>query len=85
MKLIDLTGQRFGRLTVIEKVESYVSPGGDCVCSRWRVRCDCGNEFTVIGRSLRKGVTKSCGCLKSDRLKAMHRLFAEKEKESEAI
>lgn len=53
-KLRDLTGQRFGRLTVI----SY--SGG----SKWRCRCDCGSETTVLSGNLTSGHTTSCGCAK---------------------
>ena len=55
--LIDLTGQRFGRLTVTERT---VSPSGRPM---WLCVCDCGNDAVVSGDSLRRGVTKSCGCL----------------------
>jgi len=56
-KTIDLTGQKFGRLTVIKKInndEKYLT---------WLCKCDCGNEKIVRGDSLRGGITKSCGCL----------------------
>ena len=49
---VDLTGQKFGKLTVIE----YVSD------SKWKCRCECGNEAIVHSCSLRRGHTKSCGC-----------------------
>lgn len=65
-KLIDLTGQRFGRLTVVAR--SYVRKGQ----LFWTCRCDCGKLCDVQGSSLRGGRTKSCGCL-HDEL-ALHRL-----------
>lgn len=57
-KLIDLTGKRFGKLTVICRVENnkHGQP-------QWRCHCDCGKETIVVGQKLRKGITKSCGCL----------------------
>lgn len=58
---IDLTGQRFGRWTVIAR-GSNASDGA----ARWRCRCDCGKEHIVRGRDLRAGVSKSCGCLQKD-------------------
>jgi len=61
-KLIDLTGERFGRLTVIEKAPSQPRKTN----AFWRCRCDCGNEVTVLGIVLRKGESKSCGCFRSD-------------------
>lgn len=60
-KLIDLTGQRFGRLVVVERVEN--SADGR---ARWLCRCDCGQSKTVLGEHLKKGRTKSCGCAKSE-------------------
>lgn len=56
MKLIDIKGQKFGRLLVLEK-----SP----TPRMWRCVCDCGNEVLVTGPNLRQH-TKSCGCLKLD-------------------
>ena len=55
---IDLTGEKFGRLTVIK--ESYVDKKRERV---WECQCDCGNITYVTTHSLMHGVTKSCGCL----------------------
>ena len=57
-KLIDLTGQKFGRLTVINKSEKRNASGQ----VYWNCLCDCGKECTICGTSLRIGKTKSCGC-----------------------
>ena len=55
-KLVDLTRQRFGKLSVIERVENlYGAPA-------WRCKCDCGNEKVIGGGNLRNGYTTSCGC-----------------------
>ena len=62
-KLIDLTGQRFGRLVVEEF--AYVDKHGNAI---WRCKCDCGNLKTVGSREIRKGITKSCGCLRKENL-----------------
>lgn len=61
-KLIDLTGQRFGRLTVIKKVP----PTTKQTNARWLCACDCGGVTTVLGITLRKGEARSCGCLKRE-------------------
>ena len=66
-RLIDLTGQKFGRWTVIKR--SYPNKGIEPV---WLCKCDCGKEKIVIGNSLRKGDSKSCGCL-SNELKSARR------------
>ena len=52
----DLSGQRFGRLTVL----AYM--GG----SRWACMCDCGIVTRVLTYSLNKGQTRSCGCLRRE-------------------
>lgn len=57
--LIDMIGQRYGRLTVISRGERR----GKYTGAFWLCRCDCGNTVTVSGRELRKGDTRSCGCL----------------------
>lgn len=55
-KFVDLTGQRFGRLTVIERAEN-MGHG-----TAWLCRCDCGNIKEIRSNSLRRGATSSCGC-----------------------
>ena len=62
MGLIDLTGQRFGRLTVIGRAPSDKG----CTNAKWRCRCDCGKETIVRGVTLRRGESKSCGCYRAD-------------------
>lgn len=56
-KLIDLTGQRFGRLYVL--CEAGRSNSGKAL---WLCQCDCGNKKTIVGGDLRNGRTTSCGC-----------------------
>lgn len=60
--LIDLTGQRFGRLTVLEMAEK--KPYSKAAC--WSCVCDCGKKKTVLGTNLRNGTIRSCGCLSRD-------------------
>lgn len=62
---VDLTGQVFGRLTVLNRAEDYISPSGSKRV-RWHCKCECGNETTVTGDLLKKGKTRSCGCLQSE-------------------
>ena len=76
-KLIDLKGQRFGRLVVLERQGSYASKNDPySQAPLWLCRCDCGNETVVIGRNLRTGRTRSCGCLRVEKSKerALRRL-----------
>lgn len=56
----DLTGQKFGRLTVIGRAENKGSQ------TYWKCKCDCGNECTVNAYCLKKGFTKSCCCFRKD-------------------
>lgn len=60
-KIMDLTGQRFGRLVVISFVER-----NKWRSAIWLCVCDCGNETTVAGGVLRHGSTRSCGCLQKE-------------------
>jgi len=55
----DLTGQRFGRLTVIRRVENPFDSH-----AAWLCKCDCGNETVVLSCNLKSGDTRSCGCLR---------------------
>lgn len=62
-KLIDLTGQRFGRLTVIERGPDKERPRRERAGEvRWLCICDCGNETLGYGHALRVGEKLSCGC-----------------------
>lgn len=63
--LEDLTGQRFGRWTVICRAESVVEPSGS-KATVWHCRCDCGVERDIRAGSLKSGSSRSCGCLKND-------------------
>lgn len=63
--LLDLSGQRFGRLTVIKKGKNHITSGGHNITT-WLCKCDCGNEVQVASQKLRKGHTTSCGCQKKE-------------------
>ena len=56
IKFIDLTGQKFGKLTA----ESYYTENGK---TYWKCKCDCGNYTTVVAQNLKNGHTQSCGCI----------------------
>lgn len=60
MRLVDISGTRFGRLVAV-RVEGKL--GGK---PAWRCQCDCGNTLVVRGNALRIGNTRSCGCLHID-------------------
>ena len=60
-KFIDLTGQKFGRLTVLER--DTTRKGG----VYWFCRCECGNVKCVRSNHLRSGYVKSCGCYQKEK------------------
>lgn len=55
---IDLTGRRFGQITVLNRV--FVTKKR----THWKCRCDCGKETVIAGMNLGNGHTTSCGCLR---------------------
>lgn len=68
-KVKDITGQRFGRLVVIEdngERDSYRNVV-------WLCKCDCGNEKKVVSGSLKNGLTQSCGCLVKESAEKAHK------------
>lgn len=69
---IDLTGQRFGRLVVLERAEDHITKSGKKV-KRWNCLCDCGNKTIVRHGNLRNGKTTSCGCLHKEKVGAINR------------
>lgn len=61
--MIDITGQRFGRWTVISRYDK----------KRWTCRCDCGTVGNVDSYELRSGRTQSCGCYAKERASQVHK------------
>lgn len=64
-KFKDLTGRTFGKLTVKERAEDYLSSSGRRR-SRWLCNCECGNTAIVLSENLISGRSTSCGCYKAD-------------------
>ena len=64
----DLTGQSFGKLTVIQSLETG-SRGG----IKWLCKCECGNEIVSRQKGLTSGNNKSCGCLRTESLIARNK------------
>lgn len=62
MVLIDLTGQTFGRLFVLQRH----FPNGPQGQPMWECRCECGNVVVTWGQSLRRKESRSCGCLHAE-------------------
>lgn len=67
-ELKDLSGQRFGRWTVIKRcgTKIYGEVGACSTFPLWLCRCDCGTEAIVLGNNLKAGRTLSCGCLRDE-------------------
>lgn len=64
--LIDMRGKKYNRLTAVEYVGSSPNNG-----ALWRFECDCGNKnFITSGSAVRRGTTKSCGCLNQEKRKS---------------
>ena len=72
MKLIDLTGQKFGRLTVISRAENKGKRAA------WNCLCECGKKVVVEGSLLKSGNTQSCGCLKREITSESHRIHGKR-------
>ena len=70
-KLINLLGQKFGRLTVIERLENNKYNN-----ARWLCECECGTLTSAITSELKNGKVKSCGCLKIDKLKIGKKIYS---------
>jgi len=68
MKLINLSGRKFGRLTAIK--DAGRDTRGRVL---WSCECDCGKEAIVLAERLRNGDTKSCGCLHTERAYQINR------------
>ena len=61
---INMVGRRFGRLTVIERVPiPHYTVNNH---AWWRCKCDCGTVIETSGANLRRGSTRSCGCLRRE-------------------
>ncbi len=65
MRALDLTGQVYGRLSVL----CFAGNAGNK--RTWRVQCACGKLFIALAESLRAGNTKSCGCKRNERAAAL--------------
>ena len=62
-------GNIYGYLTVISRAENNKEGR-----AQWLCRCKCGNELIVLGKHLRSGNTKSCGCYQKERAIASNQL-----------
>lgn len=70
----DLTGCKFGKLTVVKQSEDFID--GNRKIAGWYVFCECNpdNIFRVRQKDLKRGHTKSCGCIKSENARIVGKL-----------
>ena len=67
-RIIDETGKQYGYWTVIKRLPRDTTKGG----VRWLCKCKCGTEKSICGAELRRGRTKSCGCVKENNIIGQH-------------
>ena len=72
-KFQDLTGMRFGYLTVVKRAEDYVLPKGR-KCVRWLCKCDCGNDIVVFANNIGK-TTWSCRCFAKENMSKVKKRY----------
>lgn len=78
----DLTGRKFGKLTVLEKTEKR-KDGGSIV---WKCKCECGNIVDISSKRLVNNINLSCGCFQKERQKySMNRLHSKQSIENTNI
>ncbi len=70
-KIMDIAGQKFGRLTVLEF--SHIGKTKNKRGSYWRCLCECSNIVIKNGNKLKSGDTRSCGCLVKEHLDELHK------------
>lgn len=75
-RIKDLTGKRFGSLTVLKRAEDKVYSSGRKAV-QWLCRCDCKeeNEVIVTGDNLKGGNVQSCGCLLYNKNSKLHKKY----------
>ena len=61
-RLIDLTGKKIGRWSIIKKTSNRTKTGEVL----WLCECDCGTIKEVIGRAMARGTSSSCGCIQKE-------------------
>lgn len=64
---LDLKGKKFGKLTVLKKVEKPEKRKLNG--SYWLCKCECGKKCVANGSSMKRGIPRSCGCLTKEHIK----------------
>lgn len=68
---VDHSGEKFGRLTLLSRGESYIPPFSGGIKQRYYCSCDCGrytaeNPKLIVYEGMKRGLIKSCGCLRNE-------------------
>ena len=74
MRKLNLTGQIFGRITVLKDSENRDKQGNIL----WKCKCDCGKTVEISSKNLRLGNTQSCGCLQREKARKWAKKLSEK-------
>lgn len=72
--LVDIRGQRFGRLVALEPTERRCKSDRSIV---WRFRCDCGRTHLAKSKNVVYGRTRSCGCLRREHVRKLGKAMYE--------
>jgi hypothetical protein len=72
-EMLDLSGERYGRLTVLPVMERRFNQKGTRTYPYWLCKCDCGKEKFIAAHCLRSGKTVSCGCYQAERVREVRR------------
>ena len=80
MERKDYSGERFGRLLVLERLDDYIATVTKNRSAQYRCLCDCGEEVVVLRQNLVSGRTRSCGCLRRENMKKVGAAWAAKRK-----
>lgn len=70
----DITGQRFGRLIVLQ-LQEIRQLSVHARAAFWLCQCDCGHTKIILGQNLRNGKTRSCGCLQPEIVSGRYKKF----------
>lgn len=73
-RVIDETGNHYGELTVLSKAKS---PSNNRHNQFWNCKCSCGNMTIAMGKELRSGAKRSCGCIRSKGEKLITQILVE--------
>ena len=67
----NMIGNKYGRLTVLDFAEDYISSRGSHLC-QFLCLCDCGKQVIVQAANIKNGSTKSCGCLVKEHINRLN-------------